>query len=615
MKTLTPPHLKVYYLAMLCLLTFLPIKAGTPECSPVCPTVPYDVVFKNLIHNPCGTFTLDIGVEADDFPLEDVLGISFEIIISNYQDFELDLASTEASMNTLFEERGLEVDYNAGTGQMFLSQNFGLDPIESLDATSPESYARIVKLHFSVTAGASSTISYGTNPTLYLDFNDDGIPDSCLPDNVSSPVLASVPGYTISGEFETMNTQNYSCGELEDVFIEFSDTGGVLCDDVSDSGGEYASCGLCAGGTYRASPVSGPLSDTLCGGAIDTSDLAAIKNHLLGTVPFSEVWQYFAADCNGSLHVSAADLSVVQKAILHISVPQLVPWTYWTKASIDAITLPHIDPISAGEQYWEFSNLSEDKTMRDFYGVRTMQVHLNGQPCNCVNNVADTPEARGRDGENISYFGIEDRMIMPGEVVPVTLAHLRGGRLYGFDISLRFSNGLLVQQLSTHTEFDPQYIAETYKIDNGGRQVRLMFDHVDREKLQRPHGGDLITLMVKHQGEKPYLLSEMIAIEPTKDSNYIRYDQNKPYQLGLVFRERNAGDIQIVPNPLTSTFVYYSESDWESMTLMSMSGKAIFSWSTPEAGQMYPMEGIPAGIYILRFAGRHGTKSVRIVKR
>jgi hypothetical protein len=604
--------LRKFYFANLFLLFFLPLNAESTECGTMCPTTPYDLVFGPLTsYLGCGTFTLDVGVTANTYPIDDIIGINIELNISNYMDFELNEALTDASINPALD--GLEIRY-PGFQQIFFEAKFS-QQLASLDYDPNLGYAFVASLIFEQKPGTSTNISYALNSTILFDKNGDGFHEPCFPDALGPAVPVNSLGYIISGEFETMNTQNYSCGELVDVYIEFSDAGGVLCHDVSDFGGEYESCGLCPGGTFRATPISGPLTDTLCGGAIDTSDLAAVHQHLLGTVEFTYVWQYFAADCNNSGHVSIADVQVINKAIQGLDNSTYVPWTYWTKASVDAIINPTNYSPGEADQYWEFSNLSENKTMKDFYGVRTMQVHLNGQPCNCANNINSETQARALSTAEKENLLIKDRYVQPGEQIVVSIRKPSNATFMGFDINLKCENGLEIQHLRTVTGINPNKIAESYSLTGNKQSARLMFSHVDPEFLKSTYSGDLLQVTVQHTGFEPLWLSQMLRLEEIHGSNYIRINQSKPPQLNLLFTASNFEEVQVVPNPVGTDFRFYTDSKWENLTVFDLSGKALRGWDNPITGVIYSLAELPAGVYVLRFDGSSDSRSVRIIKR
>ncbi len=100
---------------------------------------------------------------------------------------------------------------------------------------------------------------------------------------------------------------------------------------------------------------------------VSTLDLIHMQRHLLGMVPFTEPWQYIAADANRSNSVSALDLVELRKLILGIysELPRNASWRIFDAQATQDISQPWLMEDKVHIEY-----LTEDQLHTDFTGIK-----------------------------------------------------------------------------------------------------------------------------------------------------------------------------------------------------------------------------------------------------
>ncbi|MEL7401640.1 MAG: hypothetical protein AAFN68_13860, partial [Pseudomonadota bacterium] len=81
---------------------------------------------------------------------------------------------------------------------------------------------------------------------------------------------------------------------------------------------------------YHQGITSGSYPQTEWVNGVSTFDLVVIQRHILGITPFTELWQYLAADVDGSGVVDGTDINIIRDLILAIrtDLPPMLTGTY-----------------------------------------------------------------------------------------------------------------------------------------------------------------------------------------------------------------------------------------------------------------------------------------------
>ncbi|WP_420571445.1 hypothetical protein [Kordia sp.] len=70
---------------------------------------------------------------------------------------------------------------------------------------------------------------------------------------------------------------------------------------------------------YHQNNTTGNYSFAEWVNGVSTLDIVLIQRHILGLQPFTELWQYVAADANGDGSVTVADLNVIRQLVLGVT--------------------------------------------------------------------------------------------------------------------------------------------------------------------------------------------------------------------------------------------------------------------------------------------------------
>ena len=81
---------------------------------------------------------------------------------------------------------------------------------------------------------------------------------------------------------------------------------------------------------YHQGNTTGTFSGTEWLNGVSTLDLVHIQRHILNITPFTQLWQYVAADANGDGLITDTDINIIRELILgiRINLPPMVPGGY-----------------------------------------------------------------------------------------------------------------------------------------------------------------------------------------------------------------------------------------------------------------------------------------------
>ena len=138
----------------------------------------------------------------------------------------------------------------------------------------------------------------------------------------------------------------------------------------TDASGNYTCPTLLAGASYDVIPAK----DINHAEGLSSADLIAISLHLLGIEPFSNPYQYIAADANHDAFISFNDIEHIRDVLLGISPDfpnnqswRFVPQSYVFPNPADPFTPPFPEKITV-------TNLQDSLFNQNFIGVKTGNV-------------------------------------------------------------------------------------------------------------------------------------------------------------------------------------------------------------------------------------------------
>ena len=146
---------------------------------------------------------------------------------------------------------------------------------------------------------------------------------------------------------------------------------------TSPSDGAFIFENLQHGADYSISPVKNIAPRN----GVTTFDIVKIQHHILGTEPFSQPWQYIAADVNHSGSITTADIIAIRSLILYQTddfpngVPswQFVPADYNFPQAAAPYDFPNIINMN---------DLDADYLFADFIAIKTGDVSGSADPGN-----------------------------------------------------------------------------------------------------------------------------------------------------------------------------------------------------------------------------------------
>ncbi|HMG16211.1 MAG TPA: T9SS type A sorting domain-containing protein, partial [Saprospiraceae bacterium] len=179
------------------------------------------------------------------------------------------------------------------------------------------------------------------------------------------------------------------------------------------------------GAAFELSPVKN--DDPLNG--ISTIDLILIQNHILGKKILNSPYKIIAADLDGSKKITATDIVLLKKLILHMisEIPGQNSWKFIDK------NYQFPNPYNPWQEDFPVkfvdNHLMEDKPTVDFIGIKMGDVNNNA-----VNKLSGENEVRTQ--HDIIPISFEDKAFKEGELVTCQLNLATPDQLTALQFSL-----------------------------------------------------------------------------------------------------------------------------------------------------------------------------------
>lgn len=279
---------------------------------------------------------------------------------------------------------------------------------------------------------------------------------------------------------------------------------------------------------------------------VSTLDLIHMQRHLLGMVPFTEPWQYIAADANRSNSVSALDLVELRKLILGIysELPRNASWRIFDAQATQDISQPWLMEDKVHIEY-----LTEDQPHTDFTGIKIGD--LNGDV------ELDASPALITNREQLQLrLAMEDSYLKPDEILRISLYARDEFNIRGLQLALA-GNGLEIIGL----EKGLLPIDEThYVIANG--ELRMSWSR--ETTVRTSHHEPLFSLYVRSHREGA--IESMIRLREMfiRPEAYVG-EFNDVAQVYLNFipgdqKGSRLSEFRILPNPVEKEAILEIES-------------------------------------------------------
>ena len=265
--------------------------------------------------------------------------------------------------------------------------------------------------------------------------------------------------------------------------------------DTSDIKGDYEIQDLKPGIWYTIQPHRN--HDPLNG--VSTLDLVQIHKHILGMEPFTNPYQYIAADINNSQTINVLDLVELRKLILGVldSFPHNTSWRFIPKN----YSFPDV------YQPWNFPETVDvlppvpDSIQHDFVGIKIGDLNASVLPNGLVR-----PEIRSH--ENL-LIQIEDRLIVPGDTAEIPVYGLDYQNITGWQWTLGLGGLKFLDVLPGMLQLDDKNVGLRWASDG---LVTMSWDHPESDTIASDQA--LFTLRV--QANDTTRLSDVLHILSSK---------------------------------------------------------------------------------------------------
>lgn len=558
-----------------------------------------------------GLPVVTITTQIDDNCNEGVGGFTLDVT-NGQAPYEFDLGMGRVNTNVF-------TDLFAGTYQVTVTDQNNCSEIVEVtlenNGSDPVSSFTFELIDNQVTAQSTSV---GAN-NLEWDFGDGG----------SSTATSIDHEYLSSGIYSLCLTAINECGsmttcEFVEVVLPLSDftigdevnrTDGTgvgqvtisivgQADLTTGADGVYLFENLPEGDNYEITPVK----DINHRNGVTVLDIIDVRSHLLFIDTFVTPYQYIAADVNRNGNVTVFDLVLLQQIVLE-TIDRFPQNTSWDFLPVDYT----FDYASQALNYTYpqsiiVNNLSTDYLDADFVGVKIGDTNESNNP-SLVSN-------------EHSLWQIEDRPVLAGEIIELSVHASVSRKLIGFEASMNFDPSLLaLQQVTGITDYqleDGQLKMLWYTEDdqNEGRiitpetdLIKLQFlAHSNLEKISdaidflTPNGRQL-----SYDAQRIERNIEWMFIDPiiTDTENF---DQHTP---------------KLYPNPFNlQTFFTFELTQLSdvSLEIFDLTGKSIFHLNEIRLAGAQKIEILgtrfpAAGTYIYRLKVNNQTSYGRIIKQ
>ncbi len=347
-------------------------------------------------------------------------------------------------------------------------------------------------------------------------------------------------------------------------------------------GNFYTSDNTCADAKYQVSKKTEPLA------GISTFDLVAMSKHILNVVPFTQPWQFIAADINKNKQVTTYDIVELRKLILGIyaDFPANTSWRFYPKNFVFTSQNPAEENLP--DTIRQFISPTVDTTFFEFTGVKIGDVNNDWMPFSAT-----------ASDRNVLEIFTKDRDFEAGEVFEAEFSASTAGLVAG-QFTLGFDKKML--EIESVEPLLPGMTGEFFGTNRLGDGLltgcfllenRFGFsEKIFRAKFRSIKKGSLKTALqltdwpTASRGFSPEGIENqaVISFEWVLAGPFWRFSQN-PVSDGPVFL-------------LNKSAQNFSENQMVELTVFDAAGRFVFSEKQTgfEDGQVrFPSEKLPSG--------------------
>ena len=331
---------------------------------------------------------------------------------------------------------------------------------------------------------------------------------------------------------------------------------------------------------------------------VSTLDLVLINKHILGTQPFTNGFQWLAANANGNNTVTASDIVELRKLILGITTDLMPQWTKpWlfvpgcvknapnnnffslgTPPSPDMSYVYGPQPGGGTVSYpawlgatYDIPFSSSANNQNGFYGVKLGDVSGN----------ASYFAAQAGTRQDIA-FNTEDTYLEDGKTYNLQISSKEITQNFlGFQLGVKFDNSAVeIESISSPL---PEFDKDAYNLNNSEGALRVLW-FASNGKSQIIDENTFVTVKVKAKRNNVNLANVFQLDEETLVLNFVTSNATENYpSLALkVQKEENTIDVKeiatVFPNPVNDLLtVNINTSNGAEVSIIDMSGRQILA--------------------------------------
>ncbi|MCB9267609.1 MAG: T9SS type A sorting domain-containing protein [Lewinellaceae bacterium] len=427
-----------------------------------------------------------------------------------------------------------------------------------------------------------------------------GSSQACPPTFVNSPVSCTFgEGSTISGLITSIQQCEGSANHgLEGVEVTISSTslpGPVGCQDTTDNSGNYG-CETIANEDYLIAPKF-VGADPLCG--VDDADIIMIGGQVLGSFPFTDPWQYVAADFNLDNAITTVDQISIRKAILFGEFP----------ANFQAWRLIAADGLAGSILTFNLANINETISLQDvppgpapnnnFIGVKVGDVQVS---CTvCIHERSHAPlsnaplqvqAARGLPGETLELALSPDNPA--GELLLHTI-ELEVSELHFELLGIKGTGGFQLQEQGYLLDLPNGYFRAIW-LPQGNQPLTL------EEQAQL-----ILTVRVKKAFDS---VEGLVRLLPR--SNLFPGLEGKAWEL----RYAQAVPVRAWPNPFQGQLKFTPSEQGANLKVFDIRGALVHQASSIGHHEyQIAADGWPAGVYFYQWVEGNAIHTGKLIKQ
>jgi hypothetical protein len=341
----------------------------------------------------------------------------------------------------------------------------------------------------------------------------------------------------------------------------------------------------CENSIFKIKKSDNPLS------GVDIFDLVKLSRHVLNIEPFTQNWQFIAADVNASKLVTTSDIVDLRKVLLGIlpNFPNNSSWRFHPENHVWSGNYPAAEPLPDSLSQFIFGNI--DTTFFDFRGIKIGDINGDGQPLSAVVSDKKTTE-----------IFADDRFFSKNEVFETEFFMSTAG-ISAAQFSMDFDKNL-VKILSIEPIFDAISTENLNlgKMKNGRISAAFFWENTFFDISQK-------LFKIRFRALADGQISQAVRLENLPTKSAVFSPQGAENQLVINFKNHfKNDDFQIFPNPVSGDFAFLKMSFFSKKTIeiecFDIGGKFIFSEkniNTSTENHPIPTEKLPEnGIYFLQ---------------